>query len=81
MISLFRKDITNKSNQVVGSAREGRGRVGDFYTRDRSTPLPDKFYVRILFVDFVTPQIFSQGGKDDLESSFAWEEDGTTTLR
>jgi len=31
----------------------------------RSTPLPDKFY----------------GGKDDLESSFAWEEDGTTTLR
>ena len=38
-------------------------------------------HVRILFVDFVTPQIFSQGGKDDLESSFAWEEDGTTTLR
>ena len=31
--------------QVVGSAKEGRGRVGDFYTRDRSTPLPDQFYV------------------------------------
>ena len=30
---------------MVGSAREGRGRVGDFYTRDRSTPLPDQFYV------------------------------------
>ena len=30
---------------MVGSAREGRGRVGDFYTRDRSTPLADRVYV------------------------------------
>ena len=32
--------------QVIGAAREGLGRVGDYYTRDRSTPRLDKDYVR-----------------------------------
>lgn len=53
------------TDMVVGAAREGRGRVGDYYTRDRSTPLPDSYY----------------GGEDDLASYHAWEEDGKTTLR
>ena len=41
----FSKIFSKPLKKVVGSAREGRGRVGDFYTRDRSTPLPDQFYV------------------------------------
>jgi len=50
---------------VIGVAREGLGRVGDFYTRDRSTPREDTFW----------------GGEDDLVRSHAWEEDGQTTIR
>jgi hypothetical protein len=53
------------NDMVVGSARAGRGRVGDYYTRDRSTPRLD----------------FEYGGDDDLESASAWEEDGVTTVR
>eukprot|EP00092_Neocalanus_flemingeri_P036033 GFUD01039233.1.p1 GENE.GFUD01039233.1~~GFUD01039233.1.p1 ORF type:complete len:472 (+),score=185.88 GFUD01039233.1:193-1608(+) len=52
-------------DMVIGVAREGLGRVGDFYTRDRSTPREDTFW----------------GGEDDLASSHAWEEDGQTTIR
>jgi len=52
-------------DMVIGVAREGRGKVGDFYTRDRSTPREDTFW----------------GGEDDLVSSHAWEEDGQTTMR
>lgn len=50
---------------VIGTARGGRGRVGDFYTRDRSTPREDTFW----------------GGEDDLTSAAAWEQDGVTTMR
>ena len=32
-------------DMVIGVAREGLGRVGDFYTRDRSTPREDAFWV------------------------------------
>lgn len=52
-------------DMVIGVARGNLGRVGDFYTRDRSTPREDSFW----------------GGDDDLVSSSAWEEDGKTTLR
>jgi len=52
-------------DMVIGMAREGMGRVGDFYTRDRSTPREDSFW----------------GGEDDLVSSHAWEQDGQTTIR
>jgi len=50
---------------VIGVAKQGLGRVGDFYTRDRSTPREDSFW----------------GGDDDLVSSHAWEVDGKTTIR
>jgi hypothetical protein len=33
-------------DMVIGVARDGMGRVGDFYTRDRSTPREDSFWVR-----------------------------------
>ena len=32
-------------DMVIGVAREGLGKVGDFYTRDRSTPREDLFWV------------------------------------
>ena len=50
---------------VVGTARAGLGRVGDYYTRDRSTPRMDQVW----------------GGQDDLLSWGAWEEDGLTVMR
>ena len=31
--------------QVIGKARGGLGRVGDYYTRDRSTPRLDDDFV------------------------------------
>jgi len=52
---------------VIGTARGGLGRVADYYTRDRSTPREDREY-------------FDNGG-NDLVGSFAWEEDGKTTVR
>lgn len=53
------------TDMVIGAARDGMGRVGDYYTRDRSTPRVDKDY----------------GGEEDLVGAHAWEEDGVTTLR
>ena len=38
--------------------------VGDYYTRDRSTPRRDEFY----------------GGNDDLTAAVGWEENGVTTI-
>lgn len=48
---------------VVGTVHgDGRSRVGDYYTRDRSTPQPDSFY----------------GGADDLSGAEGWVSDGNT---
>jgi len=52
------------TDMVVGMARGNTHRIGDFYTRDRSTPRRDKFW----------------DGEDDLSSAMGWEEDGVTTL-
>jgi len=49
---------------VVGMARGNTHRIGDFYTRDRSTPQRDSFW----------------DGKDDLTAATGWEEDGETIL-
>ena len=39
--------------QVIGKARGGLGRVGDYYTRDRSTPRLDADFVSWNFCPFV----------------------------
>lgn len=49
---------------VVGKVRNGMSNVGDYYTRDRSTPRRDEIY----------------GGTDDLEGAAGFEEDGYTTI-
>ncbi|XP_023033743.1 uncharacterized protein LOC6638494 isoform X6 [Drosophila willistoni] len=49
---------------VIGSARGMASRVGDYYTRDRSTPRKDEFY----------------GGKSDLALGTGFEENGMTTI-
>nr|XP_014100024.1 uncharacterized protein LOC106624750 isoform X5 [Bactrocera oleae] len=49
---------------VIGSARGMASRVGDYYTRDRSTPRKDEFY----------------GGKSDLSLGTGFEENGVTTI-
>uniref|UniRef100_T1JI04 EGF-like domain-containing protein n=1 Tax=Strigamia maritima TaxID=126957 RepID=T1JI04_STRMM len=49
---------------VIGSARDGWGRVGDYYSRDQSTPQLDE----------------SLGGSDDLTAALAYEIDGVTTV-
>ena len=51
-------------DMVVGMGRGMLGRVGDYYTRDRSTPRVDAFW----------------GGRDDLKSGAAWEEGGRTVM-
>jgi len=53
------------TDMVIGFARDGLGRVGDYYTRDRSTPRLDEDW----------------GGESDVLDSHAWEEDGITTMR
>jgi len=53
------------TDMVIGKARGGLGRVGDYYTRDRSTPRLD--------ADF--------GGMSDLAASHAWESEGRTNMR
>ncbi|XP_055339646.1 uncharacterized protein LOC129589127 isoform X2 [Paramacrobiotus metropolitanus] len=53
------------TDMVVGIARSSYGQVGDYYTRDRSTPRPDGFY----------------GGMESLSAGIVYEEDGWTTLR
>jgi len=52
------------TDMVIGMARDGRGFVADYYTRDRSTPNRDAFW----------------GGEDDLRSGLVYEANGTTTL-
>ena len=52
------------TDMVVGMARGMVGRIGDYYTRDRSTPRPDMFW----------------GGQDDLLAGGVWEEDGRTVM-
>lgn len=49
---------------VIGSARGMASRVGDYYTRDRSTPRRDEIY----------------GGKNDLTLATGFEKDGVTTI-
>ena len=49
---------------VIGAARGAFGRVGDYYTRDRSTPREDEFW----------------GGSGSLTAALAYEEDGITTV-
>ena len=43
---------------VIGSARRGYSRIGDYYTRDRSTPVHDEYL----------------GGRNDLTAALVWEE-------
>jgi hypothetical protein len=52
------------TDMVVGMARGNTHRIGDFYTRDRSTPRRDAFW----------------DGEDDLTSAMGWEVDGVTTI-
>lgn len=49
---------------VIGMAKGDLSNVGDYYTRDRSTPRRDSVY----------------GGKDDLTAAVGWEEDGRTVV-
>ena len=49
---------------IIGKANGDLSNVGDYYTRDRSTPRRDDIY----------------GGKDDLSAAAGWEEDGVTTI-
>jgi hypothetical protein len=49
---------------IIGTAQGDYSRVGDYYTRDRSTPRLDSFY----------------GGKSDLTASGGFETNGVTTI-
>ena len=49
---------------IIGKTNGDFSNIGDYYTRDRSTPRRDEIY----------------GGKDDLIAATGWEEDGTTTV-
>merc|ERR1719245_2441585 len=49
---------------IIGKVKGDLSNIGDYYTRDRSTPRRDEFY----------------GGKDDLTAAIGWERDGVTTL-
>lgn len=49
---------------VIGTARGKASRVGDYYSRDRSTPRIDEVW----------------GGKSDLTFSSGFEENGVTTI-
>ncbi|KAJ8306575.1 hypothetical protein KUTeg_017120 [Tegillarca granosa] len=52
-------------DMVIGSAKGQLSRIGDYYSRDRSTPLKDEFY----------------GGSDDLTGGLGFEDDnGFTTI-
>ena len=52
------------TDMVIGMARGSTSRVGDYYTRDRSTPRLDEVY----------------GGTDSLTDAMGYEEDGVTTI-
>ena len=49
---------------VIGKVIGDRSNIGDYYTRDRSTPRRDEVY----------------GGQDDLLGAVGWEENGVTTV-
>ena len=49
---------------VIGMARGNYSRIGDYYTRDRSTPQLDGFY----------------GGRQDLTAALGYERDGQTVI-
>lgn len=49
---------------IIGMARETNYRIGDYYTRDRSTPRKDEYW----------------GGRDSLTAAFGYERDGVTTI-
>jgi len=49
---------------IVAKVNGDSSNVGDYYTRDRSTPRRDAVY----------------GGQDDLTAAIGWEEDGVTTV-
>ena len=49
---------------IIGKVKGDLSNIGDYYTRDRSTPKRDEFY----------------GGKDDLTAAVGWEENGITTI-
>ncbi|KAJ8315042.1 hypothetical protein KUTeg_007192 [Tegillarca granosa] len=52
-------------DMVIGSAKGQLSRIGDYYSRDRSTPQKDEFY----------------GGKDDLTAAYGFEDsNGYTTI-
>lgn len=51
-------------DMVIAKVKGDLSNVGDYYTRDRSTPRRDSFY----------------GGSDDLTAAIGWEEDGVTTV-
>ena len=50
---------------IIGSARGKLSRVGDYYTRDRSSPRSDAFY---------------GGGTNSLTAAIGQEENGVTTI-
>ncbi len=52
------------TDMVIGAARGDESRIGDYYTRDRSTPRPDEFY----------------GGTQSLTAALGKEENGKTLL-
>ncbi|XP_057333014.1 uncharacterized protein LOC130672435 isoform X4 [Microplitis mediator] len=52
------------TDMIIGMARENTHRIGDYYTRDRSTPRNDAFW----------------GGKDSLTAAMGYEKDGVTTI-
>lgn len=49
---------------IIGMARGTNYRIGDYYTRDRSTPRKDEYW----------------GGRDSLTAAFGYERDGVTTM-
>ena len=49
---------------IVAKVKGDSSNVGDYYTRDRSTPRRDKVYA----------------GQDDLTAAIGWEQDGVTTV-
>ncbi|CAD6215602.1 GSCOCG00000414001-RA-CDS, partial [Cotesia congregata] len=52
------------TDMIIGMARENTHRIGDYYTRDRSTPRNDAFW----------------GGKDSLTAAMGFEKNGVTTI-
>ncbi|XP_032671335.1 uncharacterized protein LOC116844219 isoform X3 [Odontomachus brunneus] len=49
---------------IIGMARGTKYKIGDYYTRDRSTPRKDEYW----------------GGRDSLTAAIGYEHDGVTTM-